>query len=145
MRQSLAVVALAVLVGLLGGGQAFAQAAQAPAAWSATDCQACHDKAVSPPFQKTNHAKLGDSCASCHPNVAEHAKAQMAGEKGPVPSLKGLKATVEGVISVAMLSVEDQIAQGTEMAKEMKTKFDPKSVKGPKLSITIKGEGAEVQ
>jgi hypothetical protein len=58
---------------------------------------------------------------------------------------KGLKATVEGVVSVAMLSVEDQIAQGQEMAKEMKMPFDPKSIKGPKLSITIKGEGAEVQ
>ena len=60
-------------------------------------------------------------------------------------TLKGLKATVEGVISVEMLSVEDQIAQGMEMAKEKKVPFDPKSVKGPKLSIMIKGEGAEVQ
>jgi len=60
-------------------------------------------------------------------------------------SVKGLKATVEGVIAVAMLSVEDQIAQGQEMAKEMKMPFDPKSIKGPKLSITIKGEGAEIQ
>lgn len=60
-------------------------------------------------------------------------------------SVKGLKATVEGVIAVAMLSVEDQIAQGQEMAKEKKTTFDPKSVKGPKLSITIKGEGAEIE
>jgi hypothetical protein len=60
-------------------------------------------------------------------------------------SVKGLKATVEGVISVAMLSVEDQIAQGQEMAKEKKMPFDPKSIKGPKLSITIKGEGAEIE
>jgi hypothetical protein len=58
---------------------------------------------------------------------------------------KGLKATVEGVITVATLSVEDQIAAGMEMAKEKKTTFDPKSVTGPKLSITMKGEGAEVQ
>lgn len=60
-------------------------------------------------------------------------------------SVKGLKATVEGVVAVAMLSVEDQIAQGQEMAKEMKMPFDPKSIKGPKLSITIKGEGAEIE
>ena len=60
-------------------------------------------------------------------------------------SVKGLKATVEGVIAVAMLSVEDQIAQGQEMAKEKKTTFDPKSVKGPKLTVTIKGEGAEIE
>jgi hypothetical protein len=60
-------------------------------------------------------------------------------------SIKGLKATVEGVIAVTMLSVEAQIAQGQEMAKEKKTTFDPTSIKGPKLSIMIKGEGAEVQ
>ena len=64
-------------------------------------------------------------------------------------SSKGLTATVEGVISVETLSVEQQIAQGQamnkEMSKEMKMPFDPKSVKGPKVSIMIKGEGAEVQ
>ena len=60
-------------------------------------------------------------------------------------SVKGLKATVEGVLAVATLSVEDQIAQGEEMAKEMKMPFDPKSIKGPKLTITIKGEGAEIE
>ncbi len=92
MRQVLRVVALAALVALLGGGRAFAQSAPAQAGWSATDCQACHDKPVSPAFQKTNHAKLPNSCASCHPNVAEHVKAQMAGEQGPVPSLKKLSA-----------------------------------------------------
>jgi hypothetical protein len=60
-------------------------------------------------------------------------------------SAKGLTATAEGVVSVAMLSVEDQIAQGMEMAKEMKKPFDPKTVKEPKLTITLKGEGAEVR
>jgi hypothetical protein len=60
-------------------------------------------------------------------------------------SAKGLTATVEGVVSVAMLSEADQIAQGQEMAKEMKMPFDPKTVKGPKLSIQIKGDGAEIQ
>jgi hypothetical protein len=60
-------------------------------------------------------------------------------------SAKGLTATVEGVVSISMLSEADQIAQGQEMAKEMKMPFDPKSVKGPKLSIQIKGEGAEIQ
>jgi hypothetical protein len=30
------------------------------------------------------------------------------------------------------------------MAKEKKVPFDPKTVKGPKTSIMIKGEGAEV-
>jgi DmsE family decaheme c-type cytochrome len=91
MRRSHLVVALAVLCALLGGRHAFAQAA-APAAWSATDCQGCHEKALNPVFQKTSHAKLAESCAKCHPNVAAHAVAQLNGEKGPVPSLKTLSA-----------------------------------------------------
>jgi len=92
MRLSHLVVALAVLVALLGGGHAYAQAGAA-AAWSATDCQGCHDKAMNPVFQKTEHAKLAETCAKCHQNVGEHAKAQMSGDaKGPVPSLKKLTA-----------------------------------------------------
>jgi hypothetical protein len=58
---------------------------------------------------------------------------------------KGLTATVEGVVTVSTLSEADQIAQGKEMEKEMKKPFDPKTVKGPKTVIMIKGEAAEVQ
>ena len=57
---------------------------------------------------------------------------------------KGLTASVEGVLTVTTLSVADQIEQGEHMAKEKKTTFDPNTVKGPKTSIQIKGEGAEV-
>ena len=57
---------------------------------------------------------------------------------------KGLTASVEGVLTVTTLSVADQIEQGEHMAKEKKSTFDPKTVKGPKTSIQIKGEGAEV-
>lgn len=60
-------------------------------------------------------------------------------------SARGLQATAEGIVSVATLSVEDQIAQGMEMAKEMKKPFDPASIKGPKTSIMLKGDGAEVR
>jgi hypothetical protein len=60
-------------------------------------------------------------------------------------SIRGLPATVEGVITVSMLSEADQIAQGQMMAKETGKTFDPSTVKGPKLSIMMKGEGAEVQ
>ena len=53
----------------------------------------CHEKAVGAAFAKTKHAGLDQSCANCHKNVAEHVKAQMAGEaNGPVPSMKKLKA-----------------------------------------------------
>ena len=78
---------------------------------------------------------------------------------------KGLTATVEGVVTVETLSVEEQIARAKEMEKEMgqgmgqgmghemgkemgkdvKKPFDPKSVKGPKTVIMIKGEAAEIQ
>jgi hypothetical protein len=57
---------------------------------------------------------------------------------------KGSTAVVEGVISVTTLSEKDQIAQGEHMAKEKKTTFDPTTVKGPKTSIMIKGEAAEI-
>lgn len=60
-------------------------------------------------------------------------------------SIKGMNAKVEGVISVETLSVEQQIAQGQEHAREKKTTFDPKTVTGPKVNIQIKGEGAVVR
>lgn len=60
-------------------------------------------------------------------------------------SAKGLNAKVEGVLEVAMLSEAEQIVAGNEMAKEKKMPFDPKTVKGPKLSIQIKGDAAEVK
>jgi hypothetical protein len=59
-------------------------------------------------------------------------------------SIKGKNAKVEGIIDVQTLSVEQQIAQGMEHAKEQKTTFDPKTVKGPKVDVQIKGEGAFV-
>ena len=59
-------------------------------------------------------------------------------------TLKGSNAVVEGVVTVTQLSVEDQIEQGKHMAQEKKVPFDPKTVKGPKTSIMIKGEAAEV-
>jgi DmsE family decaheme c-type cytochrome len=78
------IVSLGILTLLLG---ALPAAAQQPA-WSASDCKVCHEKAVSPAFTHSKHASLGQSCATCHENVAEHVKSQTAGEKGPVPSLK---------------------------------------------------------
>jgi DmsE family decaheme c-type cytochrome len=92
MRRALFVLALATVVALFGGGKAFAQAGAPSATWSATDCQGCHDKAFGPTFDRSKHAKLDQSCANCHQNVGEHAKAQMAGQKGPVPTLKNMSA-----------------------------------------------------
>jgi DmsE family decaheme c-type cytochrome len=91
MRRIMFVLALTAVCALLGGGGAFAQATAPPGNWSAADCLTCHEKAGNPAFEHSKHAGLAESCASCHTNVAEHAKAQMAGEKsGPVPSIKKL-------------------------------------------------------
>jgi DmsE family decaheme c-type cytochrome len=93
MRRTLFVLTLLAAFVLLGGTHAFAQASAPPATWSVTDCLGCHEKALGPGFAHTKHASLDRSCAKCHQHVGEHAKAQMSGEKGPVPSLKGLKAS----------------------------------------------------
>jgi DmsE family decaheme c-type cytochrome len=91
MRLRYLALVLAGVALMLGAGSAYAQKAAPAAGWSATDCQSCHDKAVGPAFQKTAHARNDQSCASCHTDVADHMKAQMAGEKnGPVPSIKKL-------------------------------------------------------
>ncbi len=92
MRRAMFIMALALALALVGGGLAFAQASAPPASWSVTDCQGCHEKALSPAFEHSKHATLDQSCAHCHQNVGEHAKAQMAGQQGPVPTLKTLKA-----------------------------------------------------
>ena len=62
-----------------------------PAAWRVSDCEDCHDEAFTPAYRASAHGQADQSCAKCHANVAEHAQAQSAGRKGPVPSLKDLK------------------------------------------------------
>lgn len=84
-----------VLAGLcvpLGSSPVLAQETAPAAAWSTSDCRACHEKAFSPAFARSAHARADQSCARCHDKVGDHARAQMAGEQGPVPSLKRLKA-----------------------------------------------------
>jgi DmsE family decaheme c-type cytochrome len=98
MRHCLSILGISLLLGgavaLSGSLRASAQAPpQAPpAAWNVSDCQTCHDKAVGPTFAHSKHAGIDQSCASCHTSVGEHAKSQMAGEQGPVPSLKNQSA-----------------------------------------------------
>jgi hypothetical protein len=58
---------------------------------------------------------------------------------------KGLTAMVEGVVTVTVESEQDQLEHGKKMAEETKKPFDPKTVKGPKTTILIKGEAAEIQ
>jgi DmsE family decaheme c-type cytochrome len=85
-----------MVLGLLltfAGPPAYAQAAAPAASWTAADCETCHDTAASAAFKHTKHAGLDQSCAQCHPNVAEHVAAKLAGQdKAPSPSIKGLSA-----------------------------------------------------
>jgi DmsE family decaheme c-type cytochrome len=83
---------LAASLALFGGPTAFAQEPAPPAAWSVEDCKACHAlQAAGPGFAHTKHAQADLSCANCHQNVGEHARAQADGRSdGPVPSMKKL-------------------------------------------------------
>jgi len=94
MRRLFFLLTLAVAPAVLGAAApARAQGPAPPSAWSVSDCQTCHDKAVGPSFTRSKHGGLDQSCARCHPNVAEHFAAQAAGQSGgPVPTLKKLSA-----------------------------------------------------
>ena len=114
MRLIRLAMALAAMLALLGGNQAFAQASAPPATWSVTDCQTCHEKALGPVFAHTKHAQADLSCANCHKDVGEHAKAQMAGEaNGPVPSIKKLKANE---INTTCLSCHEKANQSSYLS-----------------------------
>jgi DmsE family decaheme c-type cytochrome len=94
MRHCFSILGISLLLGgavtVHGNLRASAQAPAPapPAAWNVSDCQTCHEKATGPTFARSKHAGLDQNCAKCHTNVGEHAKSQMAGEKGPVPTLK---------------------------------------------------------
>jgi DmsE family decaheme c-type cytochrome len=85
---------MVLVAGLAVAVRASAQApASTPPDWSVSDCQTCHEKAVGPGFTRSKHAGLEQSCARCHQNVAQHAKAQASGdENAPVPTLRTLSA-----------------------------------------------------
>ena len=58
---------------------------------------------------------------------------------------KGKSVRAQGVVSVKVQSVEEQIMVGKEMASDSKTTFDTTTVTGPKKVVTIKGEGAVIK
>jgi DmsE family decaheme c-type cytochrome len=107
---------LATAVLLAGGITASAQPAPTSGTWSATDCQTCHEATVGPAFQRTRHAGLTESCASCHLNVAEHVKSRMAGETtGPVPSVTKLKANEINATCLSCHEKNEQASYGGSM------------------------------
>ena len=130
-------VAAMAFVPAAANGQATASQTAAPAAsWSSSDCQACHDKAFSPAFAKTTHGKSNQSCATCHPNVDEHFKAQSAGEDGPVPSLKNVKAADLNQTCLACHEKNNQVSfDGSKHARRNVSCTSCHSVHNPK-SVT---------
>jgi DmsE family decaheme c-type cytochrome len=112
MRYRLSILVLAAAVVLGGGVVASAQpAAPAAGAWSAADCQTCHETVVGSAFARTKHAGLDQSCASCHKGVAEHVKAKSEGvENAPTPSMKHLSANE---INQTCLSCHEKDAQAS--------------------------------
>jgi DmsE family decaheme c-type cytochrome len=89
------------------------QAAEAPPpehaqGWTAADCRACHEGAVTS-FQTTHHGGLAQSCAACHGDPGEHLKSNLEkGEPGPIQSIK--KMTPDQV-DATCLSCHDKGAQ----------------------------------
>lgn len=59
--------------------------------------------------------------------------------------IKGMTALVQGTVEVKTVTVEEQIKQGKHHAEEQGETFDATSVKGPKVSVRIMGEGAVVR
>lgn len=58
--------------------------------------------------------------------------------------VKGKTARAEGIVSVKMLTVDEQIAQGQHHADETGTEFDEGTVTAPKKQIQLNGEGAVI-
>lgn len=115
MRRLFVVSALAASVALAWWAQpASAQAPAPAAAWSASDCAGCHEQAVGPAFARSAHAKDSLSCASCHENVADHLRAQTAGEAGgPVPSVGKLTANQ---VNTMCLSCHEKAGQASYLS-----------------------------
>ena len=90
-----------------------AQVTRSQASWSVSDCESCHDKALSPAFSKSAHAKQDQSCANCHNGVAEHAKAMVDGKDGPKPSIKDVKAAD---LNATCLSCHEKATQESFMS-----------------------------
>jgi|WetSurSiteA1Bulk_404760.scaffolds.fasta_scaffold151228_1 hypothetical protein len=58
---------------------------------------------------------------------------------------KGKVARAEGIVSVKTMTQEELIAQAKHEAEVNKKSFDPATIKGPKVTVQIKGEGAVIE
>jgi DmsE family decaheme c-type cytochrome len=91
VRALFPVTAVVLLIAVSSAAQTTDAAPAHPAtSFDITECQTCHaDQFTS--FNHTYHAKVANSCANCHGDVAAHAKAVQSGEgTGPIISFKKL-------------------------------------------------------
>ena len=58
---------------------------------------------------------------------------------------KGKTAVAEGVVEVTTMTKEELIEQGKHHAEETGEEFDPSTIKGPKTTVRIMGEGAVIK
>jgi len=88
------IAAWALVSGVLVGRALASSDAKPPghAAFDVNDCKVCHEQPVAT-FQTTHHARLEQSCASCHGDVSEHLRLNLEkGEPGPIVSFKKMAA-----------------------------------------------------
>jgi hypothetical protein len=60
-------------------------------------------------------------------------------------SVKGKQVRAEGIVSVRVLTPDQQIEQGKHEAQEQGRGFNPATIKGPKTVVQIQGEGARTK
>jgi len=60
-------------------------------------------------------------------------------------SVKGMQVRAEGIISVRVLTPDQQVEQGKHEAQEQGRGFNPSTIKGPKTVVQIQGEGARTK
>lgn len=60
-------------------------------------------------------------------------------------SVKGMQVRAEGIVSVRVLTPDQQVEQGRHEAQEQGRGFNPASIKGPKTVVQIQGEGARTK
>jgi len=86
-------LALAALAAAIPGRASPArdQAAEPKASFDVNDCKSCHEAAVTA-IERTRHARLEQSCQSCHGDPSAHVKGALGGEPGPIKKIASLKA-----------------------------------------------------
>jgi len=59
--------------------------------------------------------------------------------------VKGMQVRAEGIVSVRVLSPDEQVEQGRHEAQEQGRGFNPATIKGPRIVVQIQGEGARTK